>query len=192
MTAATARAHGLVIGILGAESTGKTALAQALVPRLAALSGQRCTWVGEWLREWCHAHGRTPRADEQAAIATEQHARIAAALATHDIVVADTTALMTAVYSQQVFGDHSLDAMAVALHRGCGATLLTALDIAWQPDGLQRDGPQVRQPVDARLRALLDAHALPWQRVQGLGEARVDSALAALSARLPRGRVSAG
>ena len=33
-------------------------------------------------------------------------------------------------------------------------TLLTALDIDWQPDP-QRDGPQVREPVDTALRELL-------------------------------------
>lgn len=169
----------LVIAVVGAESTGKTALAQALAPRLSAVTGLRCTWVSEWLREWCEAHGRTPRADEQRAIATEQHARIAAALSSHDIVLADTTALMTAVYSHHVFGDASLDGMAVALHRRCDATLLTALDIAWQPDPL-RDSPAVRAPVDARLRLLLDGAQLPWQLVQGQGEARLASALAAL------------
>lgn len=183
---------GLVIAVVGAESTGKTALARALVPRLAALTGQRCTWVSEWLRDWCEARGRTPRADEQLDIARTQHQRIAAALATHDIVLADTTALMTAVYSHHVFGDTGLDALALALHRRCDATLLTALDIAWQPDPL-RDSPRVREPVDARIRLLLDGAGLPWQRVQGQAEARVDSALAALAPLLQRhGLTAAG
>lgn len=171
----------LVIGVLGAECTGKTALAQALAPRLAALTGLRCTWVSEWLRDWCEAQGRTPRADEQAAIAAGQQARIAAACAVHDIVVADTTALMTAVYSHHYFADDSLDARALAQHRDCALTLVTAPDIAWEADGVQRDGPQVRAPVDARIRTLLDQHRLPWQLVQGQGEARVASALAALT-----------
>ncbi|MEK8048898.1 ATP-binding protein [Ideonella sp. DXS22W] len=174
-----------VIGILGAESTGKTALAQALASQLAAATGLRCTWVSEWLRHWCEAEGRTPRADEQADIARAQHARIDAAAATHDLVIADTTALMTAVYSQQFFGDDGLDTLAVALHRRCDATLLTAPDLAWQPDPL-RDGPAVRAQVDTRLRDMLTRHALPWHGVQGLGAARVGSALAALAPLLAR------
>jgi len=51
------------IAIVGAESTGKTALAQALAAELATLTGLRCTWVGEWLRSWCEReaarHGPT-------------------------------------------------------------------------------------------------------------------------------------
>lgn len=186
MSATTPPQPRLLIGILGAESTGKTALAEALVPRLAARTGLRCTWVSEWLREWCEAQGRTPRADEQAAIAAAQQARIAAACAAHDIVIADTTALMTAVYSHHYFGDDSLDAPALAQHRACALTLVTALDMAWEADGLQRDGPQVRVPVDERIRALLDRAGLPWQRVQGLGLARVDAAMAALAPLLQR------
>ena len=165
------------IAIVGAESTGKTALAQALALRLAGLTGRRCTWVGEWLRHWCEREGRTPRPDEQLAIAVHQHALIDAAAARHDVVVCDTTALMTAVYSDMLFDDRSLEDYAIAQQRRCQLTLLTALDIAWVPDGLQRDGPQVREPVDNRVRALLIGHQLPWALVGGQGAARLDAAV---------------
>jgi nicotinamide riboside kinase len=181
----------LRIAIVGAESTGKTALAAALAERLARLTGQRCTWVGEWLRQWCQREGRTPRQDEQASIARQQQALIDQAAADHDLVVCDTTPLMTAVYSSLLFGDSSLDAYAVAQQRRCQLTLLTALDIAWVPDGLQRDGPQVRTPVDDRVRALLAGHALPWSLVAGQGEARLEAALDAVTPLL-RDRLPAG
>jgi nicotinamide riboside kinase len=171
----------LRIALIGAESTGKTTLAAALAARLAQDTGLRVTWVPEWLRLWCDEHGRTPRQDEQAAILQTQHARIEAAAARHDIVVCDTTALMTAVYSRIVFGDRSLDAQAAALHREMDLTLLTALDLPWVPDGAQRDGPQVRGPVDSALRELLAAHGLPWVVVAGSGAARVEHALAAVA-----------
>jgi hypothetical protein len=58
-------------------------------------------------------------------------------------------------------------------------TLLTALDLPWVADGLQRDGPQVREPVDDTLRELLLAHALPFAVVGGQAEQRVAQALAA-------------
>jgi len=179
----------LRIAIVGAESTGKTALAQALAARLAAATGLRVSWVPEWLRQWCAAQGRTPQAHEQAGIAQAQHARVEAAAAVHDIVVCDTTALMTAVYSRHGFGDRALDGKAAALHRGMALTLLTALDLPWQPDGLQRDGPHVRAPVDTMLRELMLAHRLPWTVVAGQGPARLDAALAAVRPLLasPRG-----
>ncbi|MDP1900913.1 MAG: ATP-binding protein [Rubrivivax sp.] len=170
----------LRVAIVGAESTGKTALARALAERLGPLTGLRCAWVGEWLRQWCEQEQRTPRVDEQRAIARQQHALIDAAAARCDLLICDTTALMTAVYSAMLFDDHSLVAYAIEEQRRCELTLLTALDLPWVADGLQRDGPQVRQPVDTRVRTLLAAHRLPWSLVSGQGEQRVESALAAV------------
>jgi nicotinamide riboside kinase len=170
-----------VFAIVGAESTGKSTLAAALTPRLAEATGMRVTSVPEVLREWCERRGRTPRIDEQAAIAAEQARRIDAAGVGHEVVVCDTTPLMIAVYSQLVFGDHSLDDSAVQWQRRCRLTLLTALDLPWQPDGIQRDGPHVREPVDAALRALLTGHGLPFAVIGGRGEARTDAALDAVA-----------
>jgi nicotinamide riboside kinase len=167
----------LVIALLGAESTGKTTLAQQLGAALAA-QGHRCAVVGEYLREFCDREGRTPRQDEQQAIAAEQTRRIEAAASGHDIVVADTTALMIAVYSDHVFGDAQLYGQAQTDHTRCSLTLLTALDLPWLPDGLQRDGPQVREPVDALVRAALVRIGQPWSVVFGSGPARLEAALA--------------
>jgi nicotinamide riboside kinase len=180
-------AHGaLCIAIVGAESTGKTALAAALAARLGEGGQRRVTWVPELLREWCERAGRTPRADEQAAIMDGQHRRIEAAAATHDLVVCDTTGLMTAVYSDIVFCDRGLDATATAWHRCVALTLLTAIDLPWVADGLQRDGPQARAPVDARLRELLREHRLPFETVDGQGPARLARALALVAPLLAR------
>ena len=57
-------ARGSVIAVLGAESTGKTELAQAIAGRLAR-RGVATTFVGEYLREWCEREGRTPRPDRK-------------------------------------------------------------------------------------------------------------------------------
>jgi len=170
------------IAIVGAESTGKTTLAQTLATRLAAGTGQRVAWVPEVLREWCEHAGRTPQVQEQAAILRAQHERISAAGAEHDIVVCDTTALMTAVYSQLLFADRTLHERAAQLHRrSVSATLLTAIDLPWVSDGLQRDGPQVREPVDAALRELMQGQGIAYAVVGGQGEARVLQALAAVA-----------
>jgi len=180
-------ADAIRIAIVGAESTGKTTLASQLATRLAQDTGHAVAWVPEVLREWCDAHGRTPLAHEQGAILQAQHRRIDAAAARHDIVVCDTTALMTAVYSRLIFDDPSLDAAAMALHRGMSLTLLTALDLPWVADGHQRDGEHVREPVDALLREMLLAHRLPWVVIGGAGPARVQQAANAV-APLLRGR----
>lgn len=176
----------LIIAVVGAESTGKTSLAQGLSARLAQTTGLRCTWVPEWLRLWCDANGRTPERHEQTEIAQTQHERIEAAAQAHDIVVADTTALMTAVYSWHVFGDESLRPLAVARHGLVDLTLLTALDLPWVADGHQRDGPHVRMPVDDTLHQWLTQARLPFERVSGLGAARLDCAARACEAAVQR------
>jgi nicotinamide riboside kinase len=175
-----------VIAIVGAECTGKSVLTPLLAARIAGDTGLRCAAVAEYLREWCASRQRTPRIDEQAGIAAEQQRRIDAAAATHDIVVADTTPLMTAVYSEFIFGDASLTADAAATHRRCDATLLTALDVPWQADGVMRDGPHVREPVDALLRTRMREHGITWSVVSGQGDARVASALDAVTPLLSR------
>jgi nicotinamide riboside kinase len=179
--------RGLVIAIVGAESTGKSTLAQALARRVAAETGLTCTHVDEHLRTWCEQMGRTPRIGEQRSIAQTQQDRIAAASTSHDVVIADTTAAMVAVYSRFVFNDRSLDAWAGAAHAdSVQHTLVTALDLPWVADGLQRDGEHVRGPIDAMLRDLLTAHGIGWSLISGSGDARVDNALNAVTPLLGR------
>lgn len=126
--------RGCVIAVLGAESTGKTELAAGLATRLNQ-RGIATTLVSEYLREWCEREGRTPQPREQAAIAEEQTRRIAEA-AKLGVVVADTTSVMTAVYSDMLFDDDSLYANALEAQRGYAVTLLTALDLPWVADGM--------------------------------------------------------
>lgn len=174
---------GVVIAVLGAESTGKTTLARGLVDTLAA-QGRRVALVEEFLREFCLREERTPRQDEQAAIAREQSQRIADTARSHDLVVADTTALMIAVYSQLLFNDDSLVAPAVAEQARHRLTLLTALDLPWVADGLMRDGEHVRAPVDALLRAALHEGRVDYGVVAGTGAQRLINAERAVVAAL--------
>jgi nicotinamide riboside kinase len=170
----------LRIAIVGAESTGKSTLALALARRLGEDFGLQAACVPELLRAWCDAHGRTPTAPEQWEIARGQQAAIEAAARGAEVVVCDTTPLMTAVYSRMIFDDGGLDELARAAHATIGFTLLTALDLPWIADGLMRDGPHVREPVDRLVRARLVGWGVPWAPVAGTGEARVASALDAL------------
>jgi nicotinamide riboside kinase len=173
---------GCVITIVGAESTGKSTLALALCKALNAGAARRprCAHVDETLRSFCIRTGRTPTRAEQVDIAAEQTRRIAAAAAAHEVVIADTSALMTAVYSDYVFGDTSLYDSALATQAGYDLTLLTALDLPWLADGLQRDGAHVRQPVDALIRQALQRADLGWSVIAGQGAARLANALAVI------------
>lgn len=167
------------VALLGAESTGKSTLAHALAAHYAA-QGQRAIAVGEYLREWCAREGRTPRPEEQLPIAQEQERRVAEAAQSHDIVIADTTSVMVAVYSAMLFEDSSFYRFAIDSQRGYALTLLTGLDLPWIADGLFRDGPHVREPVDALVRSLLVRESLPFQVVYGEGKERVSNAVRAI------------
>ncbi len=163
------------IALLGAESTGKSDLGKLLTQHFLA-QGLSVQHIPEYLRIWCDQHQRTPRPEEQLGIATEQARQIMAA-AQFDYLIADTSPLMVAVYSDFIFGDDSLYDMALAHQQTYDITLLMGLDIPWVADGIQRDGPHVREPVDAKIRAALARGGIPFQVVYGSGDARLQHAL---------------
>jgi nicotinamide riboside kinase len=177
------KAPGAVIALLGAESTGKTTLARALHRALQA-RGHHVALVEEALREFCVRSGRTPRHDEQAGIARMQSQLIAEAARTHELVVADTTSMMVAVYSQLLFNDPSLLPDAVSEQAQHRVTLLMALDLPWVPDPGIRDGAHVREPVDTLLRNALRDGGVEYSVIAGRGERRLAHALRAVQAAL--------
>jgi nicotinamide riboside kinase len=174
----------LKIAILGAESTGKSELVKQLAKYFEA-QGKSVQHIPEYLRTWCDAEKRTPRQDEQLAIATEQIRHINSAPfteSTSSILLADTTALTVAVYSDLLFNDTSLYDMALAHQRTFDTTLLMGLDLPWVADGIQRDGTHMREPVDTALRVALGLGGIQFKVVYGTGESRLHNALRCLNA----------
>ena len=168
-----------LVCLLGAESTGKTTLARQLAAHFD------CPWVPEYLRTFCQYQGRTPNRQEQSQVLETQHLHVLAAckLAQQNsapFVFCDTAPLLTAVYSDFVFGDGTLYARARELHASYDLTLFLAPDIDWVADGLQRDGAHVRAPVYTLILAQLQVMATPFCTISGQGEQRFESALQAL------------
>jgi nicotinamide riboside kinase len=169
-----------LICIIGAESTGKTTLAQLLAERFTS------PWVPEYLRRFCDERERTPLQQEQTLIMEMQVANETRSVRDADrshapFVFCDTSPLLTAVYSKYVFFDTSLIERAVQLHHRYTLTLLLDIDIEWVADGVQRDGPHVRAPIANMIEHLLDHHKLCYERVSGNKERRLASALNAMS-----------
>jgi nicotinamide riboside kinase len=177
----------LTVTLIGGESSGKSTLAQALQQALDA-QGVHNTLVPERLRHWCEQQCRAPLAHEQAERAQDQARAIAAAVQDADptVVLADTTALVVAAYSELYFGDRSLWPAAVEQQKGYHLTLLMGLDLPWVPDRLFRDGPALRQATDALLRRELQAAGIAFQTLYGPLERRVQQALRAIGAALQR------
>ena len=177
-----------VVCLLGGESTGKSTLAQDLQQHLERFHSMRVVRVPEYLRSWCETRGRAPQKNEQTAIANEQGQRIreAAQQPGIDLVIADTSALMVAVYSEHYFADSSLLPNALAEQSRYPLNLLMGLDLPWTPDGLFRDGPAIRDATDASLRRALDVARLPYQTIYGQQEVRLQQALRAVGRWLGR------
>ena len=168
------------ICLLGAESTGKTTLAQALASHFE-VQGRRAVAVDEVLREWCVREGRAPRPGELLAIAQEQEARVDAAQANAAVVIADTSALMVAIHGAVLFEDSALYRFAIERQRGYGMTLVMGLDLPWVADGLQRSRPEDRPEVDALVRSALERAGIPYRVIYGTGPQRLAAALHALA-----------
>ena len=166
------------VALLGAESTGKTQLAQALHAHTLQ-QGHASTWVPEVLRSWCDTHQTTPQAPQQAGIAMQQAS--ACLSATTPWVFADTAPLLIAVYSELLFADDSLYPFALEHHRHYDLTLLMGLDMAWVPDGVQRTHAHMRAAFDARVRSALASQRIAYATVYGLGPARLENALQAIA-----------
>lgn len=167
------------IAILGAECSGKTTLAQRLAAELTHQGFSAC-FVSEALREWCDSNQRTPKANEQITIAKLQIQRIQDAPAV-DYLIADTTALITAIYSELIFNDTSLYPLALKSQQGFDLTFVMGLDLPWVADGIQRDGVAIQSAFDAKLRQVLQGQGIGFSVVYGTGDERFDNAMTAVA-----------
>lgn len=171
-----------LICLIGAECTGKTTLARSLAHEYSS------PWVPERLRLFCDAMGRTPLQHEQIDILEQQARDETAALAEavrhqQDYVFCDTAPLLTAVYSEFVFGDTSLYPRARELHTRYAMTLVLEPDLPWIADGLQRDGAHVQRPIHERILRELQTMAYPTYPITGSGAERAQLAQHALLSR---------
>jgi NadR type nicotinamide-nucleotide adenylyltransferase len=167
------------IALLGAESTGKSTLAQALAARYGTL------WVPEYLREFVEVNARVPHEDDQVGIARTQRAReeaLARDPRVRDFLFVDTTPLMTAVYSRIYWGRVPPELLALEAGHDYAHTLVAAPDLPWVPDGLQRESEEVRQRVHAQLVAVLDERRIPFTLLTGELDARLRQVAAVIGA----------
>jgi nicotinamide riboside kinase len=194
----------LKIAILGAESSGKSTLAQQLAQANGLKAKGTTVLIAEPLRQWCADQKRTPSASEQVALmathiqqcdramspASNQDPQPqtdagtkaqAQGLAHTDLLICDTTALQTAAYQFYYFGETGLDCDAIAHHQRFDFTLLMGLDLPWVADPGQRSGPASQAPVDQRLRYLLDAAKCPYAVIYGTGDQRLAMAMGVLA-----------
>lgn len=159
----------------GAESTGKTTLAAALAAETGALT------VGEYGRSHCEVHREPLGLDDLLLIGRAQTAMIAAAAAwAGPLLIADTDALMTAAWTEMLLGTRPAELMAAPK---ADLYLLLEPDLPWVDDGTRFFADPAERHRFARIveQVLVDA-GVPFVRVSGEGEARLQAARAALGA----------
>ena len=164
------------VAILGAESSGKSILAEALAKRFDTV------WVPEYLREFVDVHQRVPREEEQILIARTQvqseqeqfqHAKT--------WLFCDTSPLMTAIYSRHYFKHADAELEQLEQSHAYDFTIVTAPDFPWSGDGLQRDSAAVRQRIHEELLRILDERETPFLLVEGSLAERVEQVQLTLS-----------
>ncbi|WP_114971172.1 AAA family ATPase [Rhodoferax ferrireducens] len=96
-------------------------------------------------------------------------------------IIADMAPLMAAIYADLLHGDQTLYESALAHHKTYDLTLVAGLDIPWRGDGQHDAASLSREAVDAQLRATLARGQIAYTVVYGLGPARVEAALNAIS-----------
>lgn len=164
------------VAILGAESSGKSVLAEALAAHY------HTTWVPEYLREFVETQQRVPKEEEQILIATTQVQREnASVLRAKDWLFCDTSPLMTAIYSRHYFQRADAALEQLALSHAYDFTLVAAPDFPWSADGLQRESAAVRQHIHEALLRILDEREIPFLLVEGSLAERVEQVQFTLS-----------
>lgn len=180
----------LRVVLVGAESTGKTTLAEMLARRFQTV------WVPEYGRE--HWEQKVAglsmddplpawSVDEFRHIAAEQQAReAAAARLANRILVCDTNSFATGTWYERYFGKRDSAVDAFGAHDKVDLYLLCAPDVAFVQDGL-RDGELIRDWMHDRFRQQLAVGATPWIEIRGDYPARWEIAESAVQSMIRGG-----
>lgn len=159
----------------GAESTGKSVLAQRL----------GLPWVPEYGRTYAETHGTDFTMADLLAIAAGQDAAMkAAAAARPDVLILDTDPLMTAAWAAMLFGEVPDELLR---YDKAELYLLFAPDTPWVEDGTRFFGTaEARARFAALAEEMLVRAGVPFERISGDWDTREAQARAAISRALLR------
>jgi HTH-type transcriptional regulator, transcriptional repressor of NAD biosynthesis genes len=164
------------VAIIGAESTGKTTLAQALAAHFDT------AWVPELARDYLLVHGGVCTAADMAVIAQGQaEAEDRLACAANRVLICDTNVLTTQLWYEHYFGPPPAALARLAAERTAHLYLLCDHDVPWVADGL-RDSPTERGWFHARFRQALEAQGQRYVTLSGPFAGRLGPASAAVAA----------
>jgi NadR type nicotinamide-nucleotide adenylyltransferase len=171
--------------LVGAESTGKTTLAEALAREFGTV------WVAEYGREYWEKkvaglsmEGPLPgwRDEEFADIAREQQRREnAAARVANRVLFCDTNAWATGLWCERYQGRRNPEVDAIGARDVAHLYLLTEPDFPFVQDGF-RDGEKIRDWMHERFEQELAKTGVSVVRVRGSAAVRIEHARQAVAA----------
>ena len=170
----------LIIGIVGAESSGKTTLARALA------RWYQSVWVEEYARSYLEAKGAQEEASDLVPIAKGQAAAIAAAILEAKkkkkrLVVCDTTQLVMRIWAEVGYGFCPPALIRYWQKEQMALYLLCAPDIPWQADPLRSmPDPLARAALCKYYKTLLDEAKRPYLSLYGCHQKRLMQATQAI------------
>jgi HTH-type transcriptional regulator, transcriptional repressor of NAD biosynthesis genes len=181
--------------LIGAESTGKTTLAQQLAEHYSTC------WVSEYGREhWerkVQGLSMTDPApswsrEEFVEIAREQQQREnAAARTANRVLICDTNALATGTWHERYQHCRDAEVDAIGANDKADLYLLTAPDVPFVQDGF-RDGESIRQWMHERFQSQLIGGQIPCVEIRGDYSQRLPIAISAIDEilRAPGARIN--
>jgi len=164
--------------LFGPESTGKSTLAKELAAHFHTIA------VPEYGRIYCEIFGNECDAEDLLAMVRGQHLlEEAAARKARQLIILDTDAVMTAVWSDVLLGKRLPELNAV---KAADFYLLTDIDMPFVADGIRYFPDQAeRQRMFDLCKAELERRALPYVIIRGSREQRLRTAIDAINARFP-------
>ena len=162
------------VAIVGAESTGKTTLAQAVAAHF------RTVRVPEFARDYLLARdGQCTEADIPIIAAGQVRLEDELAREADRLLVCDTDLLTTQLWHEHYFGPCPPELLQLSKERAAHLYLLCDLDVPWVADGL-RDSPRQRRWFHRRFLEELERRGSAFRLVSGSRERRLEIAIAGL------------
>ena len=159
--------------LVGAESTGKTTLAEQLAAHY------QTGWVPEYGRTYCETKPDLDHWEsaEFAQIAQEQNRlEDLAAQQANKVLICDTNAFATSIWHRRYLSDHSPAVETLAAARKYDLWLLTDIDIPWVQDGT-RDGEHLREWMHGLFVEELNQQYQPYILISGTPAERLAQAI---------------
>lgn len=161
----------LKIAVTGSESTGKSALCEALAAHY------KTNWVPEFARTYLNGKQPPYSENDLNAIADGQilHENKIAEI-TEEILFCDTEMTVMKIWSEHAFGHCTSHILNLYNTQFYDLYLLTDIDLHWEPDPL-REHPHLREYFFDQYQKALTKANCPFKIISGIGNLRLEQAI---------------